>query len=335
MKRMITGILFVLVLILPMSLCTFAQYDNTYADALHELGLFSGTDKGYELENDATRVQIAVTFTRLLGQETKAIAQKNAHPFSDVPAWASDCIGYLYESYLVNGVSDKAFGSNNKATPAQFCTMLLRALGYSDSSDNPDFSYNDALDFAFSAGLVDKKYCTELKGMSVLKRGDMVRLSYNALKTPMKNARKTLSHKLCYEQKVLDEKKASEVGVMEIYGPEKLFDGINSLPNSFVLSKESYYVKGVMSPSLETYGVRLYYSIDGANFVEAKKVPSDDGIYWGMVKTHYEGAAQMLDEFWVFGLPEGKEVKIMLVKTTSNTNMYRYTGKTKPVSIKL
>jgi hypothetical protein len=335
MKRIITEITFIFVAAMLLCMCAFAQYDNTYADVLHELGLFSGTDKGYELENDATRVQIAVTFTRLLGQEQKAVAQKNPHPFSDVPSWAGDCIGYLYESYLVNGVSATVFGSNDKATPAQFCTMLLRALGYSDSGSKPDFAYNYAIDYAYTAGLVDSDYCKELKNMKVLKRGDMVRLSYNALKTPMKNSRKTLSQKLCYEQKLLDEQKSVNTGVMEIYGPENLFDGISDLPNSFALSKESYYVKGTMTPALETYGVRLYYSIDGANYVEAKKVPSDDGIYWGMVKTHYEGAAQMLDEFWVFGLSEGKTVKIMLVKTTSNTNMYRYTGKTQPVSIKL
>ena len=45
------------------------------AGTLASLGLFRGTDKGYELERTATRAEIAVTLVRLLGKEEKAAGE--------------------------------------------------------------------------------------------------------------------------------------------------------------------------------------------------------------------------------------------------------------------
>ncbi len=325
--KQITKLLAISLIILSMSLmCTAEIPDSTKcADALNSLGLFSGTDKGYELENDATRVQIAVTFTRLLGKESKAAAQKNPHPFKDVPSWAGDCIGYLYEEYLVNGTSDTTFGSNDKATAAQFTTMLLRALGYSDSGSNADFSYNNALNFAVKANMFDESYKALLESSKTLSRGNMVTLSYLALKTPLKNSYKTLSQKLCYEQKLFDENSAISAGVMTKYTTENYFYGIEVIHPSFDLIYDNNIFKGTMESPLETFGLTLYASSDGNEYKELIQ-----GTDWTMSATHYTPAgALMLDEFTVSNPPQFKDsITFVILKKTSKTYLAKFNGTT-------
>lgn len=61
-----------------------ANFTNC-ADALHEMGLFSGTDKGYELDRAPTRAESAVMLVRLLGGEKEATEKNYKTPFTDVP----------------------------------------------------------------------------------------------------------------------------------------------------------------------------------------------------------------------------------------------------------
>lgn len=59
------------------------------AEALKTLGLFQGTNKGFELEKTLTREQAITLIVRLLGAEAEAKEKNPAHPFTDVLAWAS------------------------------------------------------------------------------------------------------------------------------------------------------------------------------------------------------------------------------------------------------
>lgn len=97
------------------------------ARMLKALGLFKGTDKGFELEKPMTRAEAAVMLTRLLGAEAEAKTQDNPHPFTDVPAWASPYVGWLYANGLTKGVSGKAYGSQRSVTCQQFGVFLTRA----------------------------------------------------------------------------------------------------------------------------------------------------------------------------------------------------------------
>ena len=101
MKRL-RGIVLVAIIIALMATTVFAEtssarkiYNNGYADKLKELGLFSGTNKGYELEKSMPRVQGAVMLVRILGKEAEAKANPQNHPFTDVPEWANAHVGYL------------------------------------------------------------------------------------------------------------------------------------------------------------------------------------------------------------------------------------------------
>lgn len=71
------------------------------ANILKELGLFIGTDKGYELERKPTRAESAVMLVRMLGKEKAAVEKNYPTPFTDVPVWASPFVGYLNSSKSV------------------------------------------------------------------------------------------------------------------------------------------------------------------------------------------------------------------------------------------
>ena len=125
------------------------------AEALKTLGLFKGTDKGFELERQPSRVEAVVMLIRLLGKETEALSGSWTHPFDDVPAWADQYIGYAYENALANGGDDGKFGTG-AATAQMFATFVLRALGYNDSAAKGavDFTYSGAVQYATERGLI-------------------------------------------------------------------------------------------------------------------------------------------------------------------------------------
>ena len=58
------------------------------ADALRDLGLFQGSDKGYELDRAADRAEAATMLVRLLGKEAEAKesweASDSEFPFTDL-----------------------------------------------------------------------------------------------------------------------------------------------------------------------------------------------------------------------------------------------------------
>jgi len=97
------------------------------AQMLHDLGLFQGTDEGFQLDKPMTRAQAAVMLVRLLGEEQTALSAKNTHPFTDVPPWADAYIGWLYQNGLTKGTSATTYGSSRRITCHQYSTFLTRA----------------------------------------------------------------------------------------------------------------------------------------------------------------------------------------------------------------
>ena len=102
------------------------------AQMLCDLGLFRGTENGFELEKPMTRAEAAAMLTRFLGAEQEALAGEWEHPFTDVPQWAEPYVGWLYESGLTKGVSDTVYGAEENVTCGQYCTFLIRASRDSD-----------------------------------------------------------------------------------------------------------------------------------------------------------------------------------------------------------
>lgn len=168
-----------------------ARYTR-YADALKTTGLFLGTDKGYELNRAATRIEGLVMLVRLLGEESAALAYTGSHPFRDVPSWADRYVAYAYTMGYTQGVSAKEFAPNMEIDAAQYLTFLLRALGYDDSAG--DFLWSSAGEKAVSAGIIS---AAENRDFALLfYRDHVVYTSYRALTASLKNSHTTLISKL-------------------------------------------------------------------------------------------------------------------------------------------
>jgi S1-C subfamily serine protease len=145
--------------------------DTLNADILATLGLIQGTGSGYALTSQPTRVQAAVLLVRLSGAENEARQKHLSHPFTDVPAWASDYVGYAYQAGLVKGTSATRFGSSQSITAGQYAAMLLRLLGY---DENADLSAEAALQTAVRLG-----FAADTTG--TFTRGDLFDMTCSAL----------------------------------------------------------------------------------------------------------------------------------------------------------
>lgn len=195
MKRIVKLLTLVLALAALLAVSAFAADFTHCAEALDELGLFQGTDSGYDLDRAPTRAEAAAMLVRLLGAEDEAqAAEAYTAPFTDVRAWAQPYVQYLYDNGLTNGVSETAFGASDPCTARQYATFLLRALGYSDG-ENGDFTWETALDFARELGVVNDYNCDE----SNFLRDDVVAMSYTALATAPKTGEADLLTKLVDE----------------------------------------------------------------------------------------------------------------------------------------
>ena len=183
MKRSLRFLAFMLCLVLlsPAALAVDAPDAGSvsrHSDELSRLlccGFFTGTDRGLELDRSLTRSEAAVLVVRVMG---RACDLPDADiPFADVAGWAAPYVTVLYQSGAVNGVSATRFGANAPVSARQFYTMLLRVLGYSDA--HGDFTYETALSFAVTAGLLDESDLPRLETSFV--RDDAAYACFRAL----------------------------------------------------------------------------------------------------------------------------------------------------------
>jgi len=186
--------LFALVLALcALTSVVFAATNEQYntADALNELGLFLGTDTGYELDRQLQRSDGITLLVRLLGKEAEAKSGKYAHSFTDVAEWLSPYVAYACENGITTGVGGTRYGSDEAMSDAQFYTMVLRTLGYTDKGETPDFSWDAPYALAKTVGLSDSDSAAES-----FTRGDAVVTFWRALGAKSKGADELLSEKL-------------------------------------------------------------------------------------------------------------------------------------------
>ena len=295
------------------------------AKALYDLGLIKGTSETFsaeslELYRNATRTEICVSIVRLLGKENKAKYQSNAHPFYDVPSWAGDYIGWLYENYLVNGYSDTYFGSGDVANINQFCTMLLRVLGYNDTKG--DFSYGGAAEKAYEIGICT----TQPDGNASLMREEMVVMMYNALKTPIKNSSRKLVTKLC-DEKVLNTMTVEALGLMTNNALADYFSNVeNTLGSISVKYSAGKHTIGLLKEA-EHYGIRVFVQEKDTNIVT--EIRSEGDVYFkkGKIKYYNYDPAGYISSITVYGLNSDKHYSFIVIKTSSEGELYSISGK--------
>lgn len=170
-----------------------ADTSTDRADKLNLLGLFKGTDAGYQLDQPSTRIQGIVMLIRLLGKENDALNETRTAPFNDV-GWGKEYTSYAYNTGLTKGTGATTFTPDKQIKAIEYVTFLLRALGYSEEAG--DFSWGTQLSLAYQLGMVNQLAVQHMSNMD-LDRGDMADLSYAALTCAVKNGNKTLAEKAC------------------------------------------------------------------------------------------------------------------------------------------
>lgn len=146
--------------------------------ALEQMGLFRGTNTGFQLEATSNRAQGLVMFLRLLGLEDEALAYTGSCPFTDVKGhWAEPYVAYAYSQGLTSGTSTTRFSPNSAITCQQYATFLLRALGY---EEDQDFTYANAVNDLVGHDILTS---AESRGLSsgAFYRYKMAYLSYAGL----------------------------------------------------------------------------------------------------------------------------------------------------------
>lgn len=174
---------------------------NALAGALKDMGLFKGADtaygSGYNLENTPTRIEGLIMFLRLIGEEGNALAYPEPCPFVDVPEWCRNYVSYAYAKGYAKGVgADSAelyFNPLGTISSGEYITFVLRALGYRDSGEAPDFSWDTALFKALEFQCINAQEYKLLTEAPFL-RAQVVYVSYYALDAGMKSGGTLLEH---------------------------------------------------------------------------------------------------------------------------------------------
>ena len=160
------------------------------ADHLKDLGLFQGTEQGYELDRAPTRGEAAAMLVRLLGEEQNAMALDYSAPFTDLKGWEQPYVQYLYDIGATTGVSATAFAPEAPCTAQMYAAFVLRALGYTEADG--DFTYAKVDDFAHQIGLYDAAVIDTEEFL----RDDVAAASYTALSLTTKDNDQTLLEQL-------------------------------------------------------------------------------------------------------------------------------------------
>ena len=181
-----------------------ANFTNC-ADRLKDVGLFQGTNQGYQLDRAPTRAEASAMLVRLLGKEEEAKSLTYTAPFTDLVGWEKPYVQYLYDNGLANGTSATTYNPSGKCSAQMYTTFLLRALNYSDK--HGDFSYAEALDFGEARGLVDAYNCNTKNFL----RDNVAAMSLTALGTEYNDG----SHRLLLDKLIgdgaVDKRKAASL----------------------------------------------------------------------------------------------------------------------------
>lgn len=169
---------------------------NAMAAALKELHLFRGTltgyGQGFDLEAAPTRLQALIMFIRVLGEEEQALAWTGTTPFRDITPGtdAEKYVGYAYERGYTTGYTATEFRPAYVSNAFQYTEFVLRAMGYSASTN-----LADVFQRAIDAGVLTAGEADMLRQDRFL-RSELVYISCCALEAPLPDGAWTLADRL-------------------------------------------------------------------------------------------------------------------------------------------
>ena len=291
MKKLCRILMITVALACLLVIHVFASNYDSAAQELKTLGLFQGTNAGFDLDRAPTRAEASVMLVRLLGAENEAKTQYAAgtvsHPFTDVPDWASPYIAWLYSNNLAKGVSDTAFGATGQCTSKMYCTFILRALGYNDAEG--DFSFDESEDLAEYLGVFDSDM-----GQNTFLRDQAVAISYRALAVSLNGTDTLLLEKLISDGAVSQTAASSLLTKAKNYAAYvNAYEKSNSVAAISTTTNESLTVKNTKASGSYTDNVRsTYKGISGVNdlqmeYTRNENDGTDNVTYYEWIKDGY------------------------------------------------
>ncbi len=272
MKKIICAIMSAITL-MSFTFAAETPRSQPFLDKMILCEFLRGTDKGLELNKSLTRAESAVLINRLIGGEFEAVVHTHSHPFTDVPQWASNDVGYIYESGYINGISNTSFAPQKAVSAQEFYAMILRVLGYSEK--NGDFEYKNVLSFAQEIGILSSDE-SEAVSNNFDRDGATVAM-YNALRFIPKGENlplcKIVSEKInasytsVHADVLLDSSKTYEV-------MSDVLDAMNSLENYTMTQCGTYttYNNTTKKQSKEAYQCTVYSNLTSNTAVYTTKL---------------------------------------------------------------
>jgi hypothetical protein len=206
---------------------TAASDYSTEAEALYALGLYKGisTEPGVfnpDLDSTLNRQTAATMVLRLFGLEDEAlfmdemeardILEAKFKDAASVDGWAVKQVAYAVEADIIKGFPDGTFAPKGLLTGKQYCTLLLKMLGYND------FTFDAAgQKFAEVAGLNISDEMAFSTNSSIPK-SVLVGASYSALKAMPEGSTSTLAEELVKDG-IIDASVAEQYGLVTPVGP--------------------------------------------------------------------------------------------------------------------
>lgn len=210
-------------LIVSLVLITPVYADNTVkANTLYELGLFRGTDTGYDLDKTLTREQAVTILVRLLGEEENVLGAEFDEKFTDVEStrWSYPYIMYCYENNITKGTGEDTFSPEDEVTAEQFVTLVMRLMGYEDIE--PDVALLESV----YINMLNTDVVRTLEKQASFLRDDMVYVVYRSLMCNMSDGIRLAE--FLAEKGVITKKEAKQFDVYETS------DDINDLLNQLL-----------------------------------------------------------------------------------------------------
>ncbi len=226
-KRLIVTILVLLIITIQPAYGINEIQHGTSAMNLYQLGVFAGSEKGFELEREPTRLEGLIIMLKLIGREEAVSDYADATPaFTDVPDWGNSWATYAYQNGLASGLGDGQYGAGQALQAKSYMTFMLKALGY--TIDAGDFTWDTALIKAEEIGLITFEERVYLETQPFL-RDDLAYLSDMTLRQPMKDGKLSLGEYLVYKD-YLDRDAAERIQLVSADAMETLIKLFVELP---------------------------------------------------------------------------------------------------------
>lgn len=158
---------------------------DVLAAALAELGY-----EDIDLKKNYTNEELIAFIVKALGKGERAEKNNYQHPFLDVSDELSPYVGYAYATWLLTNVPNNELGAKEEADDALLTAMLLRALGYKDYGEEPDFSAENMQELAKQLGISEEDSQYPVRG------DDIADKLWTALNTEIKGDDETMMDRL-------------------------------------------------------------------------------------------------------------------------------------------